>query len=106
MISRTTFGLLGALLCCSTQVAFAQEPEDPSTKVYRVADLIMPAPNYAFRGVFLPGTGNNPYGSGEASRRGGFGGMGGGMGGIGGGGGTGGGGMGGGGGFFSVPENE
>jgi hypothetical protein len=93
-------------LALSAELASAQQDgDDPDrlvTKVYRVADLVLPTPNYSFRGVFLPGLrGSTAAGGHEGlggATMGGY--SGGGMGGMGGAGG----GMGGGGGFFTVPD--
>ena len=75
--------------------------EELITNVYRIADMVLPAPNYSFKGIDIPGlfSGNDATGGGMGA--GGFGG------GLGGGGlGGGGGGMGGmGGGFHNQPDD-
>ncbi len=92
------------VLAIGTALAMAAEPpggrsseladqlnsyDQQITKVYRVSDLVLPAPDYAFNGVHLPGAG--PFRRREASSGGGGymgemggGGMGGGGGGMGG----------------------
>jgi hypothetical protein len=92
--------LLTACLLLAAKLAFGQQAEDDPdrlvVKVYRVADLVLPTPNYAFRGVSLPGLRSGTTMSGIE-------GTGPGMGGSGAPAATGGA-MGGGGGFFAVPD--
>ena len=97
----TSFLLLmciGSLTAWGQPLAWSQErARDPSysIKVYRVADLVFPTPNYAFEGVKIPGLDTGTRTRGYSGMHYGMGGMGmGGMGGMGGGIG--------GGGFFSV----
>ncbi len=91
----------------SDEEGAATRPPEPElmTRVYRVMDLVLPTPDYSFKGVQLPGTSARPGGV----MGGGMGGMGGGtMGGMGGmsGGGFGGGAGSSGGGMFKVaPQN-
>jgi hypothetical protein len=99
---------LGVTLAITAHLS-AQQVDQPTavgddpplvTKVYRVSDLVLPVPDYSFRGINFPGTGDSPRGG--INFGGGMGGMG--MGGMGMGGMGMGGGMGGSGsGFFSVP---
>lgn len=93
---------VAALAAARGEAQEKPEGEEPIVRIYRVTDLVLPAPNYPYRGTFLPG-----MAAGSANQSSGGGMMGGGMmGGMGGGmiGGQGGG-MGGmGGGMFQVPD--
>src|SRR5690606_37382837 len=78
--------LVLAISLTSASASLAQEAatvaETFVVKVYRVVDLVVPAPSYPYEGTYLPAVG--PATSARANRTG-MGGMGGGMGGMGGG---------------------
>lgn len=87
-----------------TTIEDAQSPENMSTKVYPVGDLVVPIQNNSFLGGMMGGMmGGGGMGGGMGGMGGGMGGMGGGMGGMGGGMGGMGGGMGGG--LFAVEDD-
>ena len=80
------YALVAALsLVCTAQTVLAQQAARPklTTKVYRVDDLVLPSPNYPFRGTWLPGmtkdraetAGDGPKSTRSRPRRGGMGGM-------------------------------
>jgi hypothetical protein len=119
-VRRSAKWLMGlALLAATLQTAAAQQPparQPPArqadapeqdrweVRVYRVTDLVLPRPDYPYRGSEIPTTGQSLHQIPDAFR-GGIGGSGFGGGGLGGGGG-GFGGAGGGGGFFQISDES